>query len=29
MRMEDFSQFGFTEELARAAAADRAAKEAT
>jgi peptide deformylase len=29
MRMEDFSQFGFTEELARAAAAERAAKEAS
>lgn len=29
MRMEDLSQFGFTEELARAAAAERATKEAT
>ncbi|WP_198371183.1 peptide deformylase [Roseomonas rosulenta] len=28
MRMEDLSQFGFTEELARAAATERAAKEA-
>jgi peptide deformylase len=28
MRIEDFSQFGFTEELARAAAAERATKEA-
>ncbi|CAH0247206.1 peptide deformylase [Roseomonas sp. CECT 9278] len=29
MRMEDLSQFGFTEELARAAEQARAAKEAT
>lgn len=29
MRMQDFTQFGFTEELARAAATERAAKETT